>query len=83
MNIVTAGSDLARHVFALHGADQSGKATFIKPKVVRGQLLEMVANLPPCLVGMEACSGAHHALAVPFILRQENSVNQPLPRKTP
>lgn len=34
MNIVTAGSDLARHVFALHGADQSGKATFIKPKVV-------------------------------------------------
>ncbi|MFZ1446248.1 MAG: IS110 family transposase, partial [Candidatus Dechloromonas phosphoritropha] len=47
MNIVTAGSDLARHVFALHGADQSGKATFIKPKVVHSQLLETVANLPP------------------------------------
>ena len=60
MNIVTVGIDLAKNVFALHGVDQSGKAIFIKPKVVRGQLLDMVAQLPPCLIGMEACSGAHH-----------------------
>ena len=60
MNIVTVGIDLAKNVFALLGVDQSGKAVFIKPKVVRGQLLEMVANLPPCLIGMEACSGAHY-----------------------
>ena len=60
MGIVTVGIDLAKNVFALHGVDQSGKAVFIKPKVVRGQLLEMVAQLPPCLIGMEACSGAHH-----------------------
>ena len=75
MNLVIAGSDLANTVFALHGVDQSGKAAFIKPQVVRGQLLEMV--------GMEACSGAHRALAVPFILRQVNWINRPLPRKTP
>ena len=60
MNIVTVGIDLAKNVFALHGVDQSGKAVLIKPKVVRGQLLEMVAHLPPCLIGMEACSGAHY-----------------------
>lgn len=58
MGIVTVGIDLAKNVFALHGVDQSGKAVFIKPKVVRGQLLEMVAQLPSCLIGMEACSGA-------------------------
>lgn len=50
MNIVTVGIDLAKNVFALHGVDQYGKAIFIKPKVVRGQLLEMVAQLPPCLI---------------------------------
>jgi transposase len=60
MNIVTVGIDLAKNVFALHGVDQSGKAVFIKPKVARGQLLEMVAHLPPCLIGMEACGSAHY-----------------------
>ena len=60
MNIVTVGIDLAKNIFALHGINQSGKAVFIKPKVARGQLLAMVAQLPPCLIGMEACSGAHH-----------------------
>lgn len=43
MNIVTVGIDLAKNVFALHGADQSGKAVIIKPRVVRSQLLEMIA----------------------------------------
>ena len=38
MNIVTVGIDLAKTVFALHGVDQSGKAVFIKPKVIRRQL---------------------------------------------
>lgn len=60
MSIVTVGIDLAKNVCALHGVDQNGKAVFIKPKVARGQLLEMVAHLPPCLIGLEACSGAHH-----------------------
>ena len=58
MNIVTVGIDLAKNIFALHGVDQHGKAIFIKPKVVRGQLLEIVAHLPPCLIGMEPASAA-------------------------
>jgi len=32
----------------------------VRPNVPRGKLLELMASLPPCLVGMEACSGAHH-----------------------
>jgi transposase len=60
MAIVTLGIDLAKNVFALHGVDATGKAALVRPSVVRGKLLEQVAALPPCLIGMEACSGAHH-----------------------
>ena len=60
MSIITVGIDLAKNIFAVHGVDQNGKAALIKPKVSRDQLLPMIAQLPPCLIGMEACSGAHH-----------------------
>lgn len=32
----------------------------VRPEVPRAKLLEFIANLCPCLIGMEACSGAHH-----------------------
>ena len=60
MNIITIGIDLAKNIFAVHGVNESGKAELVKPKVPRDQLLPLIANLPPCLIGMEACSGAHH-----------------------
>lgn len=60
MNIVTLGIDLAKNIFALHGVDQTGRTVLVKPRVARDQLLPLIANLPPCLIGMEACSGAHH-----------------------
>lgn len=60
MAIVTLGIDLAKNVFALHGVDATGKAALVRPSVARAKLLELVASLPPCLIGMEACSGAHH-----------------------
>lgn len=60
MAIVTVGIDLAKNVFALHGVDEAGKPVLVRPSVSRGKLLELVASLPPCLIGMEACSGAHH-----------------------
>lgn len=60
MSIITIGIDLAKNVFAVHGVDDNGKPVLVKPKVARDKLLELVANLPPCLIGMEACSGAHH-----------------------
>jgi transposase len=40
--------------------DDAGKPVLVKPRVPRDQLLTLIAQLPPCLIGMEACSGAHH-----------------------
>ena len=60
MNIMTIGIDLAKNVFAIHGVDANGKAVLVKPSVRREQLMSVITALPPCLIGMEACSGAHH-----------------------
>jgi transposase len=60
MKIIALGIDLAKNVFAVHGIDESGKAVLVRPSVRRDQLLELIATLPPCVIGMEACSGAHH-----------------------
>lgn len=60
MTIVTVGIDLAKNVFAVHGVDEAGKPALVRPEVPRAKLLELIANLPACLIGMEACSGAHH-----------------------
>lgn len=56
--ITTVGIDLAKNVFSVHGVDAHGKAV-LRKTVGRSKLLELMAQLPPCLVGMEACSGAH------------------------
>ncbi|ELD6523575.1 transposase, partial [Escherichia coli] len=60
MTITTVGIDLAKNVFAVHCIDQNGKAVLVKPKVSRAALSELIAGLPPCVIGMEACSGAHY-----------------------
>jgi transposase len=60
MSIVTVGIDLAKNVFAVHGVNEAGKAELVRPEVRRNKLLELIASLPQCLIGMEACSGAHH-----------------------
>lgn len=60
MTIVTVGIDLAKNVFAVHGVDEAGKPALVRPEVPRAKLVELIANLPACLIGMEACSGAHH-----------------------
>ena len=56
--ITTVGIDLAKNVFSLHGVDAGGKTVF-RRTVRRDRLAETVACLSPCLIGMEACSGAH------------------------
>ena len=60
MAIVTLGIDLAKSVFAVHGVNALGKPELVRPEVRRAKLLDLIAKLPPCLIGMEACSGAHH-----------------------
>ena len=59
MKITTLGIDLAKNVFQIHGVDEFGKA-IVKKQLKRDQLAAYLVNLPPCLIGMEACSGAHH-----------------------
>jgi transposase len=59
MHITTIGLDLAKNVFQIHGVDANGKAV-LRKQLKRSQILAFFANLPPCLVGMEACAGAHY-----------------------
>ena len=59
MKITTIGIDLAKSVFQIHGVDQRGK-TVLKKQLKRVQMAVFFANLSPCLIGMEACGGAHH-----------------------
>jgi transposase len=54
MAIVTFGIDLAKDVFAVHGVDEFGKPASVRPQMPRLQLLTLIANVPPCLIGMEA-----------------------------
>ena len=56
--ITTVGIDLAKSVFSLHGVDGAGRVV-LRKTVRRDRLVETVAGLSPCLIGMEACSGAH------------------------
>jgi len=57
--IATIGIDLGKNTFHLVGLDRRG-AIVLQLKLSRGQLERRLANVPRCLIGMEACSGAHH-----------------------
>jgi transposase len=56
--VTTLGIDLAKRVFALHGVNGVGRVT-LRRICQRDELVAVIAQLPPCLIGMEACSGAH------------------------
>ena len=59
MDIKTLGIDIAKNVFELHGVDANGK-TVLKKRLTRDKLPEVIAQIPACLLGMEACGGSHH-----------------------
>lgn len=56
--IVTVGLDLAKTVFQAQGADASGLAG-LRKKLRRDQVLADFGQLPPCIVAMDSCGGAH------------------------
>ncbi len=58
MNLTTIGIDLAKTSFSLVGMDQHGKVV-LRKTLKRAQLLPFIAQCPTCLIGMEACCGAH------------------------
>ena len=59
MDITTIGFDLAKTAFQVHGADGKGRPV-LRRKLRRAKVLAFFAELPSCLVGMEACASAHY-----------------------
>lgn len=57
--IVVIGLDLAKNVFQIHAIDAQGQPV-VRRQLRRAEVLKFFANLPPCLVGMEACASAHY-----------------------
>jgi transposase len=57
--VSTIGLDIAKSVFQVHGVDIAG-VVVIRKRVSRAKVLEYFGELPPCLVGIEACPSAHH-----------------------
>jgi transposase len=59
MSVVTIGLDLAKSVFQIHGVDEAGVAV-LRRKLARADMTAFFTKQSPCVVGMEACSSAHH-----------------------
>jgi transposase len=57
--VSTVGLDIAKHVFQAHAADASGTVV-LRRSLRRSKVLEWFAQLPRCLVGIEACATAHY-----------------------
>ena len=57
--IAVVGIDIGKNAFHIVGLDNRG-AIVLRQKWSRGQVEVRFANMPPCLIGMEACVGAHH-----------------------
>ena len=57
--IAVVGIDIGKNSFHVVGHDERG-AIVLRQKWSRGQVEARFANMPPCLIGMEACVGAHH-----------------------
>ena len=59
MRVITIGLDIAKNVFQVHGVDSSGHAV-MRRKLRRDQLIPLLRDMEPCLIGMEACATTHH-----------------------
>ena len=59
MQVTKIGLDLAKNVFQVHGITKDEEVVFNRP-LRRAQLLPFFSKIEPCLIGMEACSSAHH-----------------------
>ena len=57
--VAVIGIDIGKNSFHIVGLDSRGAIT-LRQKWSRGQIDARLANMPPCLIGMEACVGAHH-----------------------
>ena len=59
MQVERIGLDIAKSSFQVHGVDAHGKVV-VRKQLSRRKVLLYFAQLPPCLIGLEACGGAHY-----------------------
>ena len=59
MSIETLGIDIAKTVFQLHGVNRNGRV-ILKRRVMRDQLLQVIAQTEPCTIAIEACTSAFY-----------------------
>jgi transposase len=59
MSSSVIGLDTAKNVFQFHGIDEKGRVV-LRKRLRRGQLTDFFANLPICIVGLEATQGTHY-----------------------
>ncbi len=59
LSVTTIGIDIGKNTFHLIGFDEKG-AIVLRQKLSRAQVEARLANMPQCLIGMEACVRAHH-----------------------
>src|SRR5690242_18849562 len=59
MKVTRCGLDIAKQVFQVHAVDERG-AVRGRKTLARAKVLEHFAQLPPCLIGIEACGSAHY-----------------------
>lgn len=57
--LTTVGIDLAKNVFQVHGVDRVGR-TVLRKRLRRAEVTAFMARVPSCVVGLEACCGAHY-----------------------
>jgi len=56
--VITIGLNLAKNVIQAHGTDGSGHA-ILRTKLRQDHVMSLFGHVPPCVVAMEACGGAH------------------------
>src|SRR5499427_8900653 len=59
MTPIRIGHDITKNVFQAHGVDDKG-IVVIRKRLRRPDIQRFFASLPPCLIGVEACSASHH-----------------------
>ena len=59
MKAESLGIDFAKHIFHVHGVTATGHVV-VRKKLSRPKLLSFLAQLAPCLIGLEACGRAHY-----------------------
>jgi len=57
--IIRIGMDTSKHIFQLHGVD-AAEQPVLRKRLSRKQMVEFFANLPPTVIGMEACGASQY-----------------------